>query len=96
MTTPRFEWDPAKGRENERKHGVSFEEALTAFFDDDARIIADDGHSEVEERFVLLGRSFREEVLIVVHCYRDGETIRLISARQATKREWAQYAGFLS
>ena len=97
MTAPRFEWDPAKSRANELKHGISLAEAASAFLDDDARIIADAGHSEDEERFVLLGRSLGKGVLAVAHCYREGDgIIRLISARPATKRERAQYEGFLS
>ena len=89
----RFEWDDAKARQNLRKHGVSFEEAHTAFYDDDAILLPDPDHSGVaEERFVLLGLSATLRVLTVVHCYRaDPEVLRLISARRATRSERVQY-----
>jgi uncharacterized DUF497 family protein len=82
---PRFEWDPRKARENLRKHGVSFDEAVTAFSDDEALLLDDLDHSTNEERFVLLGLSGTLRLLTVVHCYRvDDEFIRVISARRAT------------
>ncbi len=88
----RFAWDPAKARENLRKHGISFDEAQTVFSDDQAVLLADPDHSDDEERFVLLGISATLRVLTVVHCYQaDDETIRLISARKATRSERAQY-----
>ena len=88
----RFEWSTAKAHDNRRKHGVSFEEAQTAFADDDAILIADPDHSMGEERFYLLGLSAHLRVLVVVHCYRaDDAVIRLISARRATPSERAQY-----
>ena len=89
-----FEWNPAKAAENQRKHGISFEEASTAFLDDHALIILDPDHSGPgEERFVLMGFSDSARLLIVVHCLRrSGRVIRLISARRATKREAKQYA----
>jgi uncharacterized protein len=88
----RFDWDPAKARDNLRKHGVSFEEARTVFSDDQAILIADPEHSDEEERFVLLGLSSTLRVLTVVHCYRaSDEVIRIISARKATRSERAQY-----
>ncbi len=90
--SPRFEWDAGKAAANERKHGISFEEAQAVFFDDNARIINDSEHSQAEDRFVILGMSSRHRALVVVHCYRkDDAVIRLISARKATKRERAQY-----
>ena len=90
-----FAWDPRKEVTNFEKHGVSFEEARTAFLDDFARLIPDPDHSEDEERFLLLGMSGHLRLLIVCHCYREkGHTIRLISARRANQRERRQYEGF--
>lgn len=87
-----FEWDERKGQLNLAKHGVSFEEARSAFFDEQARLIADPDHSEEEDRFVLLGRSARFRLLVVCHCYRDESgIIRIISARKATPRESREY-----
>ena len=84
----RFEWDPKKDAQNQRKHGVSFEEAQSAFFDESAIEYSDPDHSEDEDRFILLGRSFLLRVLVVCHCYRESdEIIRLISARRATPKE---------
>jgi len=89
----RFEWDEEKNRVNQRKHGIRFEEAQTAFFDEDARVFDDPDHSDDEERFLLLGLSSMLRVLVVVHCLRDrGDTIRIISARKATKTEREAYA----
>ena len=91
--TPRFDWDAAKARENVRKHGISFEEAQTVFSDDQALLLDDPDHSADEERFVLLGLSAKLRVLVVVHALREqGEVIRLISARRATRTERAQYS----
>ena len=87
-----FEWDPAKARLNQRKHGIAFEEAQTVFADDDAILVADPVHSVTEDRFYLLGLSARLRILVVVHCYQvDDGTIRLISARKATPSERGQY-----
>lgn len=87
-----FEWDPAKATQNFTKHGISFHEASTAFSDMDARIIDDPDHSSSEERFILIGLSTLTRVLVVCRCLRDsGETIRIISARSATKKEQANY-----
>jgi uncharacterized DUF497 family protein len=92
MSALRFEWDPRKAAENEKKHGVSFEEARTVFFDERARLIDDPDHSEDEERFILLGLSSTLRLLVVCHCYRsEGNTIRIISARKATARESKSY-----
>jgi uncharacterized protein len=92
MSAPRFDWDPAKARENLRKHGVSFEEAQTVFDDESALLLDDPDHSVGEQRFVLLGLSAPLRVLLVVHSYRvDDDVIRLISARKATRSERAQY-----
>ena len=90
----RFAWSRAKARANERKHGVSFEEAESVFFDEFARQFFDETHSEVEDRFIMLGVSNRTRMLVVVHCVREnGNTIRIISARKATKRERTYYQG---
>lgn len=87
-----FDWDPRKARANLNKQGVSFEEAITTFYDDHARIIDDPDHSEAEARFLLLGYSHRARCLIVSHCLRHRQTIiRIISARRATKHEEAIY-----
>lgn len=88
----RFDWDANKARENLRKHGVSFEEAQTAFSDDQAILLDDPDHSDEEDRFILLGTSSTLRVLTVVHCYLAGdEVVRIISARKATRSERTQY-----
>ena len=87
-----FAWDSRKARSNLAKHGISFDEARSAFLDENARLIDDPDHSEDEERFVLVGYSFQARCLIVSHCYREsGSVIRLISARRATTHEEADY-----
>ena len=92
MAELKFEWDSRKAASNQRKHGVSFEEAATVFVDEQALIISDPDHSEKEERFVLLGISANLRTLVVCHCVReDGDVIRLISARKADRSERAQY-----
>jgi len=88
----RFEWDPAKAAANRRKHGVSFEEGKTVFWDDHALLLDDPDHSTAEDRFLLLGLSSTPRVLVVVHCYRqDDDVIRLVSARRATPTERDRY-----
>jgi hypothetical protein len=89
-----FEWDETKDVSNQRKHGVSFEEAESAFADERGRLIADPDHSDQEDRFILMGMSTRLRLLIVCHCYRYGDTIRIISARKANRSERAQYEGY--
>lgn len=86
-----FEWDPAKARSNKRKHGLTFEEAETVFFDENALVISDPDHSKSEDRFIILGlsRSLRE--LVVCHCYRGEDLIHIISARKANKDEIDDY-----
>ena len=92
----RFEWDPEKAAVNLRKHGVSFDEAATAFSDPFARIDFDPDNSEDEDRFILLGLSTAARTLVVCHCYReDEEIIRIISARKAVLYERKQYGRFL-
>ena len=88
----RFEWDPRKAAANRRKHGVSFTEAETVFADEHALLLADPEHSDAEDRFLLLGLSAGLRMLVVVHCYRAGDTvIRLVSARRADPSERRQY-----
>lgn len=90
----RFDWDPAKAASNLKKHQVSFEEAKTVFFDDFAVQFFDDEHSQDEERFIMLGMSSTARLLVVCHCERaEGEVIRIISARKATRGEAAFYKG---
>ncbi|MBI1745846.1 MAG: BrnT family toxin [Acidobacteria bacterium] len=92
MSGLRFVWDLGKNLANRRKHGVSFEEAQTAFHDENAVVYFDPDHSEEEQRFILLGMSLRLRVLVVCHCYREGDSvIRIISARKADKREQEGY-----
>jgi len=92
-----FSWDPEKARGNLRKHGVSFEEAATAFSDENARLIHDPDHSaEGEERFVLLGLSSLPRLLAVCHtCRENDREVRIISARKAARQEHGQYRRFL-
>lgn len=88
----RFEWDRHKATLNKRKHGVTFEEAQSAFADEFAKLIDDPDHSDDEERFVLLGFSSSLRLLVVVHCYRaEGNVVRIISARKADRHERSQY-----
>jgi uncharacterized DUF497 family protein len=90
----RFEWDPGKAASNARKHGVSFEEAKTVFYDDFAVQFQDEEHPGNEERFILLGVSATIRLLVVCHCERSrGEVIRIIAARKATRREATFYRG---
>ena len=92
MDELRFSWDPRKAKSNLRKHGVSFEEAETVFFDEHAVLIDDPESSATEDRFVLLGLGIRPRVLVVCHCLReDGQVIRIISARRANKSEEREY-----
>lgn len=94
MSEIEFEWDPAKDTSNQQKHGISFDEAKSVFSDDFARLIADPEHSEEEERFILLGTSIESNLLIVCHCIRNGETVRIISARKADRKERRTYEHF--
>ena len=87
-----FDWDENKNIINRKKHGISFEEAVSVFFDDRAILFDDPQHSEKEERFLLLGMSKSANICIVCHCYRESDTvIRIISARKATHREMKRY-----
>ncbi len=85
-----FEWDDAKASQNRTKHGVEFEEGATVFADTLSLTIDDPLHSVEEERFVTIGESALRRLLVVVHTER-GDTIRIISARQATRRERKDY-----
>jgi len=90
----KFDWDAAKASLNKKKHNISFDEAKTVFFDENAIVIHDPEHSDNEERFVILGLSAVARLLVVCHCFRDKDSvIRIISARKATKRESMQYQG---
>jgi uncharacterized DUF497 family protein len=90
-----FEWDENKNRTNQNKHKISFEEAKTVFYDENALVIDDPDHSESEDRFIILGHSNRTNLLVVCHCYRASDTvIRIISARKATATETKQYYDF--
>jgi len=92
MSDIRFDWHDAKARDNLRKHGVSFDEACSVFYDERARQIPDPEHSQAEDRFVMIGMSHRFRMLVVVHTYRDSDrVIRLISARKANQQEQRQY-----
>lgn len=87
-----FDWNEEKNGSNQKKHGVSFEEAATVFLDEDGILISDPDHSDYEERFILIGISRKANLLTVVHCLRESETIiRIISARKATSNESRQY-----
>ncbi|NCQ95615.1 MAG: BrnT family toxin [Microcystis wesenbergii Mw_QC_B_20070930_S4] len=91
-----FEWDERKAIINERKHGVSFEEASEAFYDNLARIIYDPEHSLDEDRYILIGISDSRRLLIFCHLYRENDAIiRIISARLANPKEHQQYQNFL-
>ena len=89
-----FEWDTAKAAENLRKHGVSFEEAQTVFYDEHAEQFDDPDHSEDEEHFIMLGISEKLRMLVVIHTFREADrVIRIISARRATRKEQKAYGG---
>ena len=88
----KFDWDTNKNVQNKKKHGVDFLEALTVFIDENAIEIDDPDHSVDEDRFIIIGLSLKARLLVVCYCCRDNEeTIRIISARKATKREEYQY-----
>ena len=90
----KFEWNSTKAASNEKKHGISFEEAKSVFYDEFAVQFYDNAHSGEEHRFLMLGFSCESRMLLVCHCEREsGNTIRIISARKATKRESKHYKG---
>ncbi|MGJ0516076.1 MAG: BrnT family toxin [Methylomicrobium sp.] len=87
----KFEWDEAKNQANIRKHGIDFRQAAYVFSDPFALSVPDDELSENEERWLLLGKSLSEQILLVVHTIRHDDAIRIISARKATHNEKATY-----
>ena len=88
-----FSWSERKNKANQKKHGVSFEEAQTVFFDENAIEFFDPDHSETEDRFLMLGLSVRLRILVICHCYHKSNCeIRIISARKATKKEQQSYS----
>jgi uncharacterized protein len=91
MNEIRFEWDPRKARSNEKKHGISFEEAQSVFFDEQALLLEDPQPLHEEERFVLLGLSASLRLLVVIHALRAEDVIRIISARRASRLETEEY-----
>jgi len=89
-----FEWDASKAASNKRKHGVTFEEAQSVFYDDFAIQFFDDENSELEDRFLLLDHSNQSRILLICHCEKEsGDLIRIISARKATIKERSLYKG---
>lgn len=86
-----FEWDENKNKINKKKHGVSFEEARTVFYDEQALLEYDEMHSSDEDRFRIIGCSSKGNILLVVHCIRKETVIRIISSRKATANEIAGY-----
>jgi uncharacterized DUF497 family protein len=94
MKPIKFSWDGRKNKANQSKHRVSFDEAQTIFFDGNAIEFFDPDHSRDEDRFLMLGLSYRLRLLVVSYClYKDGSEIRIISARKATKKEQKTYFG---
>ena len=95
MSEINFTWNESKNTTNKKKHGISFEEAKTVFWDEKAIEFFDEHHSDIEDRFILIGLSFNLRILVVCHCARDNKetTIRIISARKATKKEQKYYLG---
>jgi uncharacterized protein len=92
MRDLRFSWDPQKAVANQKKHGVTFAEAATVFTDENGVEYPDPDHSDEENRFILLGLSAGLRVLVVCYCYRHNQaTIRIISARKATPKEFGLY-----
>ncbi len=88
MNQLKFVWDKRKENANLKKHGISFEEARTTFYDENAVHFFDPDHSDEEDRFILLGISHKLNTLVVCHCFREQETsVRIISARKADKDE---------
>ena len=92
MNTIDFEWDDKKSKINITKHGITFEEAVSVFYDEEAIEFYDEEHSEWEDRFLMLGLSNKLNLLLVCHCHREPKgKIRIISARKATKNESKNY-----
>lgn len=94
MKSISFSWDDQKNKANQKKHKISFGEAQSVFFDGNAIEYHDPDHSESEDRFLMLGLSYKIQILVVSYTLRqDGTEIRIISARKATKHEQKAYAG---
>lgn len=94
MDEIKFSWDARKAKQNLQKHKVSFEKAATVFYDENAIEFFDPDHSKNEDRFLMLGISWRLRVLVVCYCLRKkGSELRIISARKATKKEGKFYSG---
>jgi len=94
MDEIKFSWDARKAKQNIKRHKVSFEEASTVFFDENAIEFFDPYHSKGEDRFLMLGLSWRLRLLVISYCLRKkGSEIRIISARKATKKETQVYTG---
>jgi len=92
MSELEFEWDNKKDKANIKKHGISFDEAQSVFYDENAVQFFDPDHSYDEDRFILLGISFKLKILVVCHCFRESDTvIRIISARKADADEEHEY-----
>ncbi len=90
----KFEWEEEKAQSNIKKHHISFDEAQSVFYDDFALQFFDEEHSVSEARFLILGRSCESNLLMICHCEREeGNVIRIISARKATKNESQYYLG---
>jgi uncharacterized DUF497 family protein len=87
----KFEWDPEKAESNLRKHGVTFEEAITVFKDELALLFDDEEHSEAEHREIIIGTSALRRIVLVCFVERVEDTIRIFSARRATKNEIKDY-----
>jgi len=94
MTSLRFLWDERKNSVNRKRNGVSFEEAQSVFYDENAKHYFDPDHSQDEDRFIMLGISSRLRILVVCHCHREGgAAIRIFSTRKATRAEQKAYEG---
>ena len=94
MSDIEFAWDTRKAAANHKKHSVSFEEALSVFYDEHARQICDPDNSLIEPRFILIGMSSRLRVIVICHCFRESDfVIRIMSARKANARERQSYEG---
>lgn len=87
----KFEWDEEKNQKNIKKHNISFEEAKTVFYDKKALFDFDKNHSDDEDRFIIIGESNLQRTLIVCHCIRYNDIIRIISARQISEKEYLYY-----
>ncbi|MDR2864583.1 MAG: BrnT family toxin [Spirochaetaceae bacterium] len=94
MDDSNITWDPNKNKQNVAKHNISFDEAKTVFYDQNAQVIHDPDHSIEENRFIILGLSQLLNLLVVCHSYREKDDIvRIISARKASKNETKHYEG---